>query len=42
VPGRDVGSLDRVVSDLRGRIRDVDPSANPIETRSSLGYLLRR
>lgn len=38
---RDRGALDTAVSDLRRALRRVDPSADLIETRRGVGYLLR-
>jgi DNA-binding response OmpR family regulator len=37
----DAENLDKVVSGLRARLRDVDPEADPIEVRRGVGYMLR-
>lgn len=39
-PGLDAEALDRVVSNLRASLRRVDPSADLIQTRRGLGYVL--
>jgi len=41
LPGMDAENLDKVVSGLRARLRDVDPEADPIEVRRGVGYMLR-
>ncbi|MCC6791778.1 MAG: winged helix-turn-helix domain-containing protein, partial [Thermomicrobiales bacterium] len=41
LPGMDAGALDRVVSNLRRKLREVDPAADLILTRPALGYELR-
>lgn len=39
-PGMDADALDQVVSSLRSTLRKVEPTANPIETRRALGFIL--
>lgn len=39
-PVVDTSSLHRVISDLRARLRDLDDSAEFIETRRGIGYIL--
>jgi DNA-binding response OmpR family regulator len=39
-PGHESDALDRLVSNLRRKLRAADPSAAPLQTRSGLGYLL--
>jgi hypothetical protein len=39
-PGLDASALDRIISDLRGRLRNIDQEANLIETRRGQGYVL--
>jgi DNA-binding response OmpR family regulator len=40
-PGPDDDGLDRTMSNLRRQLRKLDPTAEFIETRQSLGYLLK-
>lgn len=39
-PGMDADALDRTINTLRARLRDVDPTADLIQTRRGIGYLL--
>jgi DNA-binding response OmpR family regulator len=39
-PGMDADALDRVVSNLRKKFRQIDPTTNLIQTRSKMGYQL--
>lgn len=39
-PDRDAEALDKAISNLRRRLRKVDPEANLIETRRGVGYVL--
>jgi DNA-binding response OmpR family regulator len=39
-PGLDADALDRAVSSLRGKLRETDPSADLLQTRRGLGYVL--
>ena len=39
-PGLDADALDRVVSNLRGILRKLDPSAELLQTKRGLGYIL--
>lgn len=39
-PGMDADALDRTLNMLRARLRDVDPTADLIQTRRGLGYIL--
>jgi DNA-binding response OmpR family regulator len=39
-PGLDAGPLDQAVASLRKALRKAHPTADPIETRRGLGYLL--
>ena len=39
-PGTDADALDRAISKLRQKLRRIDPTAELIETRRGLGYLL--
>lgn len=39
-PGMDADALDRYINTLRSRLRDVDPTADLIQTRRGLGYVL--
>jgi DNA-binding response OmpR family regulator len=39
-PGNDATALDRLVSTVRAALRQIDPSAQVIETRPGLGYQL--
>jgi DNA-binding response OmpR family regulator len=40
-PGLDADALDRVVSNLRGILRKIDPASELLQTRRGLGYLLQ-
>jgi DNA-binding response OmpR family regulator len=40
LPGMDADNLDKVLSGLRARLREVDPLADPIAVRRGLGYTL--
>jgi DNA-binding response OmpR family regulator len=40
VPGMDADALDRVVSNLRGKLRRHDPEVDLLRTRSGIGYEL--
>jgi DNA-binding response OmpR family regulator len=39
-PGRDAQALDGVCRDLRRRLREIDPNADPIKTHRNFGYEL--
>jgi DNA-binding response OmpR family regulator len=39
-PGLDAEALDRLVSNLRGKLRRADPTTDLIQTRPGLGYVL--
>ena len=39
-PGADAEALDRTISNLRSAIRQLDPTADLVQTRRGLGYLL--
>lgn len=39
-PSMDAAALDKVVSTLRGRLGEIDPKADLIETRRGVGYIL--
>jgi DNA-binding response OmpR family regulator len=39
-PGMDADALDQVVSSLRSALRKIEPTANLIETRRALGFIL--
>jgi DNA-binding response OmpR family regulator len=39
-PGADADTLDRAISSIRVKIRQLDPAADLIETRRGLGYML--
>lgn len=40
LPGMDADNLDKVLSGLRARLREVDPLADPIAVRRGIGYTL--
>ena len=39
-PGMDADALDRAIANLRARLRQVDPTADLVQTRRGLGYVL--
>lgn len=41
LPGMDVDNLDKVISGLRARFRQVDAEANPIQVYGGIGFALK-